>query len=611
MSKLLRPHRAILPLALVVLLSILRVTVRPASAQAQGESKQANSIYGVVVNSVTREPIGRALVLSLDNRFATMTDGEGRFEFKFAQAGTEKNQADKSGSENTSTTTSICEGGTCTTYSGSSQGPDRPNMLIAKKPGFLSDQHGLLNPEPVIPGKELTIGLTPEALVVGRVTLPSSEPSDAIQLEIYRRQVREGLARWLSAGSASTKSTGEFRFAELAAGTYKLLTRELQDRDPLTFDPHGQLYGYAPVYFPSAGDFGGAGTIQLVAGQIFQADISLVRHPYYPVKVAVTNAPTGSGIRVVVSAQGNKGPGYSLGYNDDDQMIEGTLPNGSYTLEASTFGREAMAGLLNISVQGAAVEGPRMTLASAGSIRVNVKEEFTTSKDTDSPNGTIYAGQQRGNERGPRRYLNISLEPADDFVEERGAFLRPPSGPGDDSLAIDNVPPGRYWVRANSSRGFVASITSGETDLLHQPLVVGLGGSSSPIEITMRDDAGEIDGTIEGAATPSNVSAGLPNGFGSGAAAVSAPASSTHLYCVPLPDSTGEYRDIWVGPDGNFGPQQLPPGTYRVLAFNRPQPELEYRDPEAMRAYDAKGELIRLVAGQKEHLHLQLISNSE
>jgi hypothetical protein len=48
-----------------------------------------------------------------------------------------------------------------------------------------------------------------------------------------------------------------------------------------------------------------------------------------------------------------------------------------------------------------------------------------------------------------------------------------------------------------------------------------------------------------------------------------------------------------------------------MLAFDRPQPELEYRNPETMRAYDAKGQLVRLVAGQKEHLHLQLISTSE
>jgi hypothetical protein len=82
------------------------------------------------------------------------------------------------------------------------------------------------------------------------------------------------------------------------------------------------------------------------------------------------------------------------------------------------------------------------------------------------------------------------------------------------------------------------------------------------------------------------------------------------VYCVPLPDSSGEFRDLGVGQDGKFS-LELPPGTYRVLAFDHPQPELEYHNPEAMRAYDAQGQLVRLIAGQKEHLHLQLVSNSE
>ena len=43
-------------------------------------------IRGVVINSVTHEPISRALVLSPDNSFATMTDDRGRFEFTFTPA---------------------------------------------------------------------------------------------------------------------------------------------------------------------------------------------------------------------------------------------------------------------------------------------------------------------------------------------------------------------------------------------------------------------------------------------------------------------------------------------------------------------------------------------
>jgi hypothetical protein len=271
-----------------------------------------------------------------------MTDREGKFEFTFAHAETGEIKEDQSESVD----------------QGSYRRPNGPDQLVARKPGFLNDQNGTVNPQLDTAGKELTIALTPEALIVGRVVLPTSEASDTIQLEIYRRQIRDGRAHWVPAGSVSTKTSGEFRFAELSAGAYKLLTRELMDRDPLTFDPRGQLYGYPPVYFPNATDFAAAQTIALTAGQVFQADISLVKHPYYPVRVAVANAPPGVGINVVVSVLGHRGPGFALGYNDQDQTIEGTLPDGSYTLEASSYGPNAASGLLNINVKGAAVEGP-------------------------------------------------------------------------------------------------------------------------------------------------------------------------------------------------------------------------------------------------------------
>ena len=578
--------------ASIVLLSLLCASVWVAGAQtAQSGNKQADSVHGIVVNSVTHEPIGRALVYSPDNRFATMTDGDGHFEITFVES-ENSSGVDASGSANKI----------------SYQGNNRPFALTARKPGFLDDPSGAQNLQSDTAGREITIPLTPEALVVGRVALPNSEASDKIQLELYRRQVQEGRARWFPAGSVSSRSNGEFRFAELSAGTYKLLTRELMDRDPLIFDPHGQLYAYPPVYFPNATDFAAGQTIQLAAGQILQSNILLVRQPYYPIKVAVVHVPSDSGINIVVSVQGHRGPGYALDYNNEDRMIEGTLPDGNYILEATSYGPNAASGLLNISVNGGAVEGPRLIMVPNGSISVNVKEEFTSSEDT-SAQSVFHINGSRGNARGPRRYLNVRLEPADDFGEQRGASLRSPSGPEDDSLAIDGVQPGRYWVRADSSRGFVAAITSGTTDLQHQPLVIGLGGSSAPIEITMRDGEAEIDGTIQVAAASFSGTGGsttAPNG--------TTPVStetSTHVYFVPLLDSSGQFRDVWVPPDGKFATQQLPPGTYRVLAFDHPQETLEYRNPEAMRAYETKGQLIRLVAGQKEHLNLPLISSSE
>ena len=596
MSKHLHPR---LKIFLALLLSLAIAT--PAHPQStQTEEKPADSIRGLVINSVTHEPIGRALVYSPDNRFATMTNSEGRFEFKLVQPEAEEGKENKP-VPGDATTMTQCVGGSCTTYS-STGGQSRPTQLMARKPGFLNDPNGIQNLSQEPAGKELTISLTPEALVVGRVVLPSSEPSDEIQLEIYRRQVQDGRAHWIPAGSVSTRSNGEFRFAELSAGSYKLLTREQLDRDPLTFDPRGQQYGYPPVYFPNATDFAAAQTIQLTAGQIFQADISLVKHAYYPIKVPVANAAENvRGLGIVVSAQGHRGPGYALGYNHRDQTIEGLLPDGNFTLEAASFGPNAASGQLNISVKGAAVEGPGMTLVPNGAISVNVQEEFTSSENTSSERVVIHRG-------GPRRNVYVRLEPADDFGQERGAGMRNASGPTDDSLAIEGVQPGRYWVRVDASRGFVASVTSGTTDLQHHLLAVGPGGSSSPIEITLRDSTAELDGTVEGMPTASASQGTAPPAIQS--ARMAADGSFGHVYCVPLPDSSGEFKDIGVAPDGKFGPRDLSPGTYRVLAFNHRE-ELEYRDPEAMRAYDAKGLLVRLVPGQKEHLQLPLIVNSE
>jgi hypothetical protein len=585
MSNLLYPRCPLKTLALTVLLSIWCANAQPLSAQTNQPEDKEESIRGVVVNSVTHEPVGRALVHSPDDRFAMFTDSEGRFEFTFPQADSEKSPADESGSPDRFR----------------QRGQNLQLMLMAKKPGFLEDHMGIRNRQTDSAGKEITIPLTPEALIVGRVVLATSEPSDPIQLELYRRQVQEGRAHWVLSGSASTKSNGEFRFAELAAGNYKLLTRELLDRDPLTFDPRGQLYGYPPIYFPNATNFEAAQTIQLAAGQTLQADISLVRHAYYPVKVTIANVPEiVHGVNIVVSPQGQRSPGFALGYNNRSQTIEGLLPDGNYTLQASSFAPNPASGLLNITVRSAPVEGPAMILVSNGSIKVNVKEEFTSGEEGGSRSFNVEGNPAEFIPQGPRRYLNVRLEPADDFGQRGTGWLRPPSGPEDDSLVIEGVPPGRYWVKVDTSRGFVSAISSGTIDLQHQPLVVGPGGSSAPIEITMRDDTAEIDGTVESWAAPPT-----------GSSAQASEGSSAHLYCIPLPDSSGEFKDIWVQADGKFGPQQMPPGTYRVLAFDRPQPDLEYRNPEAMKAYDAKGQLVRLIAGQKEHLHLQLVSPAE
>ena len=561
----------IVALALATLLAGIR-----ASAQTSTNEK-TESIRGTVVNLATHAPIPRALVTSSDQRLAALTDSEGRFEFTVPQTS-------------------------------SSDGPDNianlSSFFIARKPGFLVEN----TPRVASAGTEITLTLVPEALIVGKVTLPNSEPPDSIFLEIFRRQVQDGRAHWFPAGGTQSRSDGEFRFADLQAGTYRVLTRELLDRDPLTFDPQGQVYGYPPVYAPNAPDFNSAGTIQVSAGMTSVVNLSVARKPYYSVHIPVANGLADGGLNVTVNVAGHNGPGYSLGYNNREQAIEGTLPDGSYMIEAFRYGTGpgTGTGLLAITVHGAAVRGPSLTLVPNASIRVDVNEQFTSTNNSGSI--TFNLGQRSVKLKGPRSYLNVILEPADDATQRGGESLRAPTGPGDETLVIENAFPGRYWVRLTTNRGYAASVRSGSIDLQREPLVIAAGSSSAPIEITMRDDTAEISGTVEGITSPPRANPVHTAPDGNFTTRFTAPA---YIYCVPLADSSGQYREAWVSPDGTFTTPAMAPGVYRVLAFDRPQSDLEYRNPEAMQAYDTKGPAVRVAGGQKEHVRLQLISSSE
>ncbi len=582
-------------------LLVALIVSRQAAGQAASDNAQRNSIRGVVVNSVTHEPVGRALVHSPDNRFATLTDDQGRFEFALPEA-------TSAVPDSTGNTTYSING---LDYIGASYA-NFPWMLAARKPGFLGlePRTQIWDGAPVVEGKDVTVTLVPEARIVGRVVLPTPNASERITVELYHRHIVQGRSQWAWEKNVAARSNGEFRFADLEAGTYKLLTGELMDRDPLTVDPRGPIFGYPPVYFPNALDFHSAGEIQLAAGTTFQAELSPVRQPYYPVKVPVTNGPTDNELMVSVSVQGRKGPGFELGYNPRDQRIEGSLPNGTYVVEALSQGELAATGSTTITVKNAALEATPMALMSTGSVHIEAKLEFKPDPETNSQNENAnehLPSEVQPSVQGRGQNFSVMLEPVDEL-------MRPemPNGPSEvmqtnDTMMFSHVPPGRYWVRINATRGYAAALTSGEVDLLRRPLTVG-PGSNLKVNVTLREDGAEISGSVEGGSGPPAVGYRPTTMTFIGRFS---PQTGAHIYCIPLPESTGQFREGGVQTDGKFVVQQIPPGSYRVLAFDRQKLDLEYNSSEAMRAYEGKGQVVRLSAGQKENITLQVISTSE
>ena len=191
--------------------------------------------------------------------------------------------------------------------------------------------------------------------------------------------------------------------------------------------------------------------------------------------------------------------------------------------------------------------------------------------------------------------------PDEQFGLSSPASLRPPSGPDDESLVIENLLPGRYRVIVNTSIGYASSITSGGTDLLRQPLVVGNGASVPALEVTVRDDGAEVDGTIDS-----------PNVTVSRFAANNPSAQPLGFVCLaPIDTMDDRCKIAWANADGTFIFQQLAPGSYRALAMDRSRPVLESLDKEFVTQHEPKIQVIHVVQEQKEHLRLPLITASE
>jgi hypothetical protein len=585
-------------------------------------------LRGTVVNAVTHEPIGRAVVTSPDDRFAVMTDERGRFEMRFKEKKSAPPAVAASGGATPggigpgsggSRTVWFSNGnggvGSTSTSSNGDGGAqtqqvtvDRPDALTARRVGFLSTQ---LRSNPAIPvapdQEEVTIPLMPEARVVGHVTLADGEGARGMQVALYRHTVQDGRAQWLHSGQAEVKSDGEFRIAELEAGEYKLFSLELNDRDPVTSDPRGQQFGYPPDYYPGAADFGTGALIHLAAGETFQATLTPERRKYYPVRIGMGNGPPQRGGMVPqaeVWKDGHPGPGYTLGYDYRDGSIGGALPDGNYLVKVTSPGDIGLTGLTNLGVNGGPAGGT-VALMQGSVVGVHVSEEFGNSGQAQqvrqAVSGAAQQNQQAGGGQGApqsrmhlRDYVQFMLWSTDEFTFRRQLMAQQPSDPEAEGLEIPSVPAGEYRVQVQTPIGYVASVRSGGTDLQKSNLVVGAGASVAPIEVVLRDDGAEVDGSVVEIANRSHAAAsGQTPGMSPG-----------YVYLVPEGERVELLKETFVQPNGDFQFGQLPPGSYRVLAFERQRNDLEFSNEDAMRKYGAQ--TITVGSGQKMQIKVSL-----
>ena len=129
---------------------------RASAQERKSEKEDSYIIRGTVVNSATHAAIGRALVYSADNRFATMTDDQGHFEFKVPLHESEQTPPSRQVAGSV--------------FFSSAVAPPGDSFFMARKPGYLPLENGEPGTQVELgTSSEITISLIPEALIIGHV----------------------------------------------------------------------------------------------------------------------------------------------------------------------------------------------------------------------------------------------------------------------------------------------------------------------------------------------------------------------------------------------------------------------------------------------------------
>lgn len=539
---------------------------------------QVTTVHGLVRIAASGEPLARALVrINGDAATGVLTDGDGRFEIGDVPEGPQIFQVIKPGFLDHMET-----------------GAD----AVSENPGSYS--HNII----VVPQMgDVVFTMEPVNAIQGQVQLSTGDMAQGIEVTLLKRTVQDGRVVWQSQSNAKTNMDGIYRFGELPDGLYAVYTSPAMDSDAATnlvesgSGSKVAREGYPSVFSQDAHDLATAAKIRVAGGEQAQANITLALEPFQPVSAIVTMPGEMRGGAEIVSVQvmdahGNQLP-YTAQYDGGTHTAQAFLPDGAYEFVATsmrnvfdvTMSRGAMTfsgrrrssqpitGAVSFAVAGRAVSNLKLPLSASasGPVQVTIARSANSSRQTGDTQVYVTLSEVGG-------WLGDGMV----FSYAEGAISTP--------LPASPPPPGSYWVHTNiTPRGLCeGSFTAGGASLAHEPLTLGVGGTTAPLVLSLRDDCAQLTLSM-----PASV--GLAAGE----------EVSYLVYVVPDFESTQDVVPQTLRPSsgGKITLTGLTPGNYHVFAFDKPK-ALEYRNPAVLASFP--GQSVALAPNAEAELTVEV-----
>ena len=527
----------------------------PCLVVAQDAGSSANqkvTVTGTVVNEGTGEPIPRAMVTlqGSPTRYA-FSDGNGSFALEGVPPGR---------------------------YS-----------VQAQKPGFFGPQErgGSRSSQSVEVGANsdpLVIKLAAENVIYGRLTESNGVPVESVGLRLMQRVLRNGTWRMESRSSANTDDDGAYRFANLQPGTYYVSAGpDVSHREGLFNDSNVPRTGWPGMYYPQAPDIASAAPIRVTSGQKMQADIVMNRVPLYTVSGVVLGYSPDRGVSIQVQNSSGDFVAAAVRFHGETGEFETRLPAGSYRLKAfSQAGEQQVRSDVRITVEKDLTQ-LQLALQPAVSIPIHARMDDRAQNSVQSAKSRGFAGARGADDSPPISIHLIASEPGlpDAYAANGGKQ-------GSRTMSLRSIEPGRYTADFSPYGGwYVESAQCGNANLLTDELVI-TAATSCTLELTLRNDGGTLNATVEG---------GKSSGPGMALLVPARGRSTPRPLPFYIPDSA---RPGQINGDG------LAPGEYLLYAFDNPE-GVEYSNPEVLRSYSSQAVPVTISPGQTTKVSAQPI----
>jgi len=458
-------------------------------------------------------------------------------------------------------------------------------LLWARADGYITAEYGQHDRNQ--PGSVLILGpdshethlvfrLIPAAVISGRVFNEGGEPLVKVLVQALKYGYSQGKQHPAPVSFEVTNDQGEYRLQGLPAGKYYVTATF---RPGVSTVAGGRGAGpapgsmYAPTFYPGTTEPARAVPIELQqGGETSGIDITFLDSTGVTVRGRILKNPTARPVKHMNIDLSPRNPGGRTAFvsppaavdGDGNFQVRNVLP-GSYMLTVSwDDGERRHAGRQTVEVANADIDGVTVVIDA----------------------GLELSGRLRVEGDPPLDLANFRVSLRSTGESPLGT---PNSAVGvDGKFLLQDVEADTYRVAVSGLSGsfYLKSVQLGGHDVLGPGLDLTTGTARGALEILLSPDGGRIDGNVV-----SEQKTPWP-----GARVVLVPTGALR----PRPDL---YKETTADPYGHFALTGIPPGEYKLFAWQ--EMELEaYQDPAFLRPYEDQGGPVTVQA--KGYLTLQL-----